>query len=120
MNYFNALLKRILIAGVILLNFFYPFDAVTSVESVNWEKLAQTSDKLQFIDTESIKYKKGILSFLTRLDEVTPENNETTFAKPYLLQVDCDKRLFKNNDSDWQSSRGNKFMTDIVINSCSY
>ena len=86
----------------------------------NWVEVASNSSAIQFIDTQSIQYKKEILSLTTKYSEINPENQETLNENIYQIQIDCRNRLFKEQGEKWEKSVGNKLITETIINSCTY
>ena len=94
--------------------------ATFSAEYHDWEKVASNANEEQFIDLGSIKYKKDVLTLLTKYSEINPENKETLNSQLYEMQIDCEKRRFKIGRESWNPSTGNRLITETIINSCTY
>lgn len=119
MKSLKQLLKLLILSSFVLFGLLLaPFRA-SAVQS-NWVEVASDSSAIQFIDTESIKYKKEILSLTTKYSELNPENQETLNTNTYQIQIDCRNRLFKEEGEKWEKSVGNKIITETIINSCTY
>ena len=88
--------------------------------SNNWEKLASDVNGAQFINTDTIKYKKNILSFTTKYLDTESNSADSSDKNTYSIEIDCDKRLFKLEGKKWESSTGDKLMTESIINGCTY
>ena len=105
--------------------FFSPLHVV-SAESSNWVEVASNTDGIQFIDTKSINYdSKGILSVITRFSDIDPKTKEASNTNSYRIEINCEKRLIKNNTTankaiGWEKSSGNKLAKQVIIKSCSY
>ena len=96
-----------------------PF-TVHSSQKNNWEKVASSSDRIQFIDPESIKYKKGKLYVSAKVSNINTDTQVILNSKEYGMEIDCEKRLFKEQGEKWASSVGNKLITETIIKSCTY
>ena len=126
---FRQQIKHVLFFGLIsFLIFFSEFDKFSAAE-INWIEVANTSNELQYIDVDSIKYNNnGFLSVITKYTEVNPEDHEIINTNSYLIAVDCENRLFSklpvNGDlkqvKNWDSPLNNKLIKKTIINSCSY
>tara|TARA_Y100001968_G_C19316258_1_gene696850 strand:- start:173 stop:535 length:363 start_codon:yes stop_codon:yes gene_type:complete len=96
-----------------------PYSVMAS-ELISWDKVASTSEGEQFIDSQSIKYKKGILSVFTKYSEFNPDTQETLNTISYQMDIDCEKRLFrKDQETKWEAPE-TKLMKKVIIKSCSY
>ena len=98
-------------------------------EGINWTEVANTTNGIQFIDTNSIKYNnRGILSVLTKYSEINPDDEEIINTNIYLMAIDCENRLFSkfqvNGElkqvNKWNSPINDKFVKKTILNSCSY
>ena len=120
MSYLKEFLKAmsllLIITGICL----HPFNNKILAASENWQKIASDSNGIQFIDTESIKYKGDILSLKTKYESIDPDSKELIYTNGYNLEIDCTKRLFKEEGLKWQSSLGSKLITETIIESCTY
>jgi len=108
--------------------FFTGFDELYSKE-INWIEVANTSNELQFIDVNSIKYNnRGFLSVITKYSEINPDDHEIINTNSYLIAVDCENRLFSklpvngdlNQVKNWDKPLNDKLIKNTIINSCSY
>ena len=113
---------------IFFLIFFTGVDELYSKE-VNWIEVANTSNELQFIDVNSIKYNnRGFLSVITKYSEINPDDHEIINTNSYLIAVDCENRLFSklpiNGDlkqvKNWDKPLNDKLIKNTIINSCSY
>ena len=113
---------------IFFLIFFTGFDELYSKE-INWIEVANTSNELQFIDVNSIKYNnRGFLSVITKYSEINPDDHEIINTNSYLIAVDCENRLFSklpvngdlNQVKNWDKPLNDKLIKNTIINSCSY
>tara|TARA_Y100001968_G_scaffold332616_1_gene391487 strand:- start:2739 stop:3095 length:357 start_codon:yes stop_codon:yes gene_type:complete len=118
MNALKQLFKLVTVSFVLFVLFLAPFRAISAQS--NWVEVASNSSAIQFIDTQSIQYKKEILSVTTKYSEINPQNQETLNTNIYQIQIDCRNRLFKEQGEKWKKSVGNKLVTETIINSCTY
>ena len=126
---FRKQIKHVLIFCYIFsLIFFYGVDELYSKE-MNWIEVAKTSNELQFIDVNSIKYNnRGFLSVITKYSEINPDDHEIINTNSYLIAVDCENRLFSklpvngdlNQVKNWDKPLNDKLIKNTIINSCSY
>tara|TARA_Y100001968_G_C19453982_1_gene770858 strand:+ start:11237 stop:11707 length:471 start_codon:yes stop_codon:yes gene_type:complete len=120
MKYLKEMFKLFHILSFSLLILFFSSSSVIAASTKNWTEIAATSDGIQFIDTQSIRYKKGILFILTKYSEINPENNDILSTKSYQMEIDCQKRLFKTDSSkNWEKPE-TKLMKAAIIKSCTY
>ncbi len=100
-----------------------------SAEEINWTKVANTNNQIQFIDTNSIKYNdRGLLSVMTKYSKVNPDDQTIITTDSYLLAIDCESRLYSKlpiNSSPkqvkkWTNSINDKLIKTTIIKSCSY
>ena len=119
MKSLKQLLKLLTLFSFVLLVLFLDPSRAIPAQS-NWVEVASNSSAIQFIDTQSIQYKKEILSLRTKHSEINPENQETLNTNIYQIQIDCRNRLFKEQGEKWKKSVGNKLLTETIINSCTY
>ena len=120
MNYLKKVGKLLFIFGfccIIVLTI--PINSTLALQD-RWQEVASNDDGKQFLDTESIKYKKGLLIINTKYEEFDFQNQKLKNTNSYILEIDCDKRLFKKQGKEWQSSIGDKLITQTIINSCRY
>ena len=98
-------------------------------DEINWIEVANTSNEIQFIDSNSIKYNnRGMLSVITKYSQINPEDKKNISNNLYLMAVDCENRLFSklpvNGDlkqvKNWEKPINNKLMKRAILNSCSY
>ena len=114
------------ICSLMLVSIFFSPLHVVSAESSNWVEVASNTDGIQFIDTKSINYdSKGILSVITRFSDIDPKTKEASNTNSYRIEINCEKRLIKNNTTankaiGWEKSSGNKLAKQVIIKSCSY
>ncbi len=120
MNFFERLFRLLSLLCLISILYFFPAKSVLSNSSNNWEELASEADKIQYIDINSIRYQKGILSILTKSVDRDSESQPSNFSKVYNMQIDCDKRLYKEEGEKWKSPKGNKLITNSILKSCTY
>ena len=120
MKYLKEVLKLLYILSFVLLILIYPTHPILLAEPIRWTEVSSNSDGIQFIDTESIKYKKGILSIMTKYTEVSGENHEVINSSSYEMEIDCERRLFKKESGkNWELPSG-KLMKQLLIKSCTY
>ena len=120
MNYlrkFSLNLFSIFIVFIIYLNF--PVILYSS-DLNNWQEVASSSSGIQFIDLNSIKYKKGILTLLSKYSDVNPDDKSVLNSNIYRMEIDCDRRLFKDEKNKWRATIDNKLIKQTIINSCKY
>ena len=111
--------KRYFLIFFFCLYFLFTSEAALSIESSNWIKVAANDDEVQFIDINSLKYKKGIMSVLTKNIQINPETNESLSSKFSEIQVKCSNRLIKSDNGKWKEPQG-VLMKNTIINSCTY
>ena len=113
---------------IFFLIFFTGSDELYSKE-INWIEVANTSNELQFIDVNSIKYNnRGFLSVITKYSEINPDDHEIINTNSYLIAVDCENRLFSklpvngdlNQVKNWDKPLNDKLIKNTIINSCAY
>ena len=124
-KYINHLISICLISFLI---FFLGFNRL-SAEEINWIEVAKTSNEIQFIDVNSIKYNnQGLLSVITKYAVFNPDDQKIIKTNSYLMAVDCDSRLFSklpvNGEikqvKDWKEPFNDKLIKKTILNSCSY
>jgi len=129
MRLIRDFIKRSLIFSFIsFLTFsFSPQDLYS--EEIDWIEVANTKNEIQFIDLNSIKYNnKGLLSVVTKYNEIDPEDQNHINTNSYLMAIDCENRLFSklplngelNQVKDWIKATNDKLIKTTIINSCSY
>ena len=113
---------------IISLLFFTCIDTLSSM-TLNWTEVANTNNKIQFIDINTIKYNnKGLLSVLTKYSEVNPDDQNDINTSSYLIAIDCEKRLFSklpsngdiNQVKNWTNPIDDKLIKQTILTSCSY
>ena len=120
MNYLKEIFRLLYIFSFAVLILLYSTNSIMSAELKKWTEVSSNGEGIQFIDKESIKYKKGILSIMTRYSEVKPENQDIINSVYYELQIDCSRRLLKKeSEKNWGIPEG-KIMKQTIIESCSY
>ena len=107
----------------------FSFYLKVSADELNWIEVAKTSNEIQFIDPNSIKYNnKGFLSVITKYSIINPEDNSITHTDSYLMAIDCENRIFSKlpiyaevkEVKNWEQPISNKLIKKTIINSCSY
>ncbi len=107
---------------------FSGFSKLTADE-INWVKVANTNNQIQFIDTNSIKYsKRDLLSVIVKSSEINPVDQTIISTQSYMMAVDCENRLFSklpvNGEikqvKNWEEPINNKLIKTTIINSCAY
>jgi len=108
--------------------FLSSFNKLVSAE-IDWIEVAKTTNGIQFIDSNSIKYNnRSILSVLTKYSEINPDDQTIVSTNSYLMAIDCENRLFSklpvNSKLDqvknWDEPIKDKLIKKTIINSCSY
>ena len=98
-------------------------------DEVEWVEVSKTNNELLSINLNSIKYNnKGFLSVIAKHSEIDPVDQTVTNNEPFLIAIDCEKRLFSkfpaNTDlkqvKNWDNPINNKLIKKTIINSCSY
>ena len=128
-----TILKKILKKSLIFFTFsflmFFASFTKLSAEEINWVEVGKTSNGMQFIDTNSIKYNnRGFLSVLTKYSEIKPDEQILISTNSYLMAIDCENRLFSilpldgepNQVKKWDEPTNNKLIKKTIIHSCSY
>ncbi len=117
-----------LVCFVSFLIFFFSFIKLYA-EELLWIEVDRTSNGIQFIDPNSIKYNnRGFLSVITKYSEINPDDQTIISSNSSLIAVDCENRLFSklpvNGElkkvKNWEEPTNNKLIKKIIINSCSY
>ena len=108
--------------------FFSSYNRISAYE-IDWIEVDKTSNGIQFIDINSIKYNnKGFLSVITKYSDIGPDDNTIIANNSYLMAVDCENRLFSklpvNGElkqvKNWEEPTDNKLIKKTIIKSCSY
>ncbi len=129
MNLLSKSFQLIYTLTFIIFILLYPVNSASFAKSDNWQQVASTEDRRQFIDTETIIYdSKGILSVFTRYSDINAEGNINLPSNSYLIKIDCQRRLYKQTNSNdkqsqagkWLDSKDNKLIKQTIINSCTY
>ena len=124
-NYIN---RGLVFLSISFLMFLFAFINV-SAEAIDWIKVANTNNEIQYVDINSIKYNnKGLLSVIIKYSEINPEDNKIINTSSYLMAVDCEKRLFSklpvNGElrqvKSWEDPVNDKLIKKTIIQSCSY
>tara|TARA_Y100001968_G_scaffold262614_1_gene250961 strand:+ start:2796 stop:3152 length:357 start_codon:yes stop_codon:yes gene_type:complete len=116
MKHLNSVLKLFSMVAFISLIILSPFNYAYSANTQNWQEVASSSNENRYIDLDSIKYKKGKLSVLTKYTQINYETNQTVDNIFSQIEIDCEKRLFKDG-SNWLAPK-DKLMKETIINSC--
>tara|TARA_B100000700_G_scaffold305585_1_gene379752 strand:- start:10879 stop:11175 length:297 start_codon:yes stop_codon:yes gene_type:complete len=97
--------------------------------TLNWTEVANTNNKIQFIDINTIKYNnKGLLSVMTKYSEVNSNDQNDINTSSYLMAIDCEKRLFSrlpsngdiNQVKNWTNPIDDKLIKQTILTTCSY
>ena len=124
-KYFKQLLILFITSFVVLLPSFINLSA----EEIDWIEVAKTTNGIQFIDVDSIKYNnRGFLSVITKFSEINSDDQTIISTNSYLIAVDCENRLFSklpvngelNQVKNWEEPINDKLIKKTIINSCSY
>ena len=107
------------IGFIILSNIFYNSAYVYSSELNIWEKVYANNEVIRYIDINSIKYKGIILQLLAKETEIVPETNQVINNKIFKMEIDCDKRIYREGSQKW-TNPSNKIMKETIISSCQY
>ncbi len=128
MNLSRIFIKLFLVISLIFLTLVPPNNPINA-ETTTWEEVATTEKGIQYIDTSTIKYDtQGILSVSTKYSEINPEDQKIINTNIYIMEINCDKRIFKDisvngkstQGGTWESSRDDKLIKKTIIKSCSY
>ena len=122
-------IKQILILFIFSFFIFLSAFIKLSAEDIDWIEVGKTSNGIQLIDANSIKYNnRGFLSVITKYSEINPEDQTIISTNSYLMAVDCENRLFSklpvNGElkqvKSWDEPTNDKLIKKTIINSCSY
>ena len=125
----NDYIKKIIIFCFLSFLIFFSCVLELSADEINWIKVANTNNEIQFIDADSIKYNSsGFLSFLTKYSEINPDDQNIINTNSYLMVVDCENRLFSKlpvnaelkKVKNWENPAKDKLIKKTILNSCSY
>ena len=119
MKYLHSLFKSFFIINFILLIILCPLKTVHSQDSWNWQEVASNINEKNYIDINTLKYKKGILYALTKYSQIDNETSKVIDNTLYKIEIDCEKRLFKEQGKKW-TKPNEKLMKQTIINSCIY
>ena len=128
MNLRNVMKQVLIFCLFSSLIFLSGFNKLMSAE-VDWIEVAKTTNGVQFIDSNSIKYNnKGFLSVLTKYSEINPDDQTIVSTNSYIMAIDCENRLFSkvpvNTKPDqvknWDEPLRDKLIKRTIMNSCSY
>ena len=128
MNLINLIKQSIFVCFLSLLLFLSSYTKLSAAE-VNWIQVAEINNKIEFIDTNSIKYdNKGLLSVLIKTSEINENDQNTIITNSYLMAVDCQNRVFgklpingqPKQVKKWQKPDNDKLIKQTIISSCSY
>ena len=98
-------------------------------DEIQWLEVSKSNNELLFINPNTIKYtNKGFLSVIAKYSEIDPDNQIVVNNEPFLIAIDCEKRLFSkfpaNADlkqvKNWETPINNKLIKKTIINSCTY
>ena len=122
-------IKKVLVLCSVSVLIFLSCSINLSAEEIDWIEVAKTSNQIQFIDANSIKYnKRGLLSVVTKYSEISPVDQEIINTNSYLIAVDCENRLFSKLPANgeikqirnWEEPTNDKLIKNTIINSCAY
>ena len=128
MNLSNLIKQSIFVCFLSLLLFLSSYTKLSAAE-VNWIQVAEINNKIEFIDTNSIKYdNKGLLSVLIKTSEINENDKNIIDTNSYLMAVDCENRVFgklpingqPKQLKKWQKPDNDKLIKQTIISSCSY
>ena len=128
MNLINLIKQSIFVCFLSLLLFLSSYTKLSAAE-VNWIQVAEINNKIEFIDTNSIKYdNKGLLSVLIKTSEINENDKNIIDTNSYLMAVDCENRVFgklpingqPKQLKKWQKPDNDKLIKQTIISSCSY
>ena len=128
MNLSNLIKHPIFVSFLYLLLFLSSFTKLSAAE-VNWIQVAEINNKIEFIDTNSIKYdNKGLLSVLIKTSEINENEQNSINTNLYLMAVDCQNRVYSKlpingqpkQVKKWQKPVNDKLIKQTIISSCSY
>ena len=129
MSLIRDFIKRSLIFSFISFLIFLSCTQNLYSEEIDWIQVANTNNEIQFIDPSSIKYNnKGLLSVVTKYNEIDPEDQNLIKTNSFLMAIDCEKRLFSqlpvngdlNKVKNWIKPTNDKLIKQTIVNSCSY
>ena len=129
MSLIRDFIKRSLIFSFISFLIFLSCTQNLYSEEIDWIQVANTNNEMQFIDPSSIKYNnKGLLSVVTKYNEIDPEDQSHIKTNSFLMAIDCEKRLFSqlsingdlNKVKNWIKPTNDKLIKQTIVNSCSY
>jgi hypothetical protein len=124
----NYVHQALLFCCIVSLIFFSSSFKIFAVE-MEWLEVSKTDNELLSINPNSIKYNnKGVLSVMAKQSVIDLDDNSVINANPFLLAIDCEKRLFskfpENADlkevKNWENPINNKLIKKTIIKSCSY
>ena len=129
MSLIRDFIKRSLIFSFISFLIFLSCTQNLYSEEIDWIQVANTNNEIQFIDPSSIKYNnKGLLSVVTKYNEIDPEDQSHIKTNSFLMAIDCENRLFSqlpvngdlNKVKNWIKPTNDKLIKQTIVNSCSY
>ena len=129
MSFIRDFINRSLIFSFISFLIFLSCTQNLYSEEIDWIQVANTNSEIQFIDPSSIKYNnKGLLSVVTKYNEIDPEDQNHIKTNSFLMAIDCEKRLFSqlpvngdlNKVKNWIKPTNDKLIKQTIVNSCSY
>ena len=118
-----------LLAFCIFFLIFFSSSFKVSADEIEWLEVSKTNDELISINPNSIKYSnKGFLTVITLHSEIDPDTQAVINNEPFLMAIDCDKRLYSKFPANvdlkqvksWENPINNKLIKKTIINSCSY
>ena len=122
-------IKQVLIFCLFSFLIFFSSFIKLYAEEIQWVEIDKTSNGMQFIDANSIKYNnRGFLSVRTKYSEINPDDQTIMSTNSYLMAIDCENRLFSklpvNGDpskvENWENPVNDKLTKKTIINSCTY
>ena len=92
MRHLVHLFEKLLLFCLIPILIFSSCFNVAFAEEINWIEVAKTSNEIQYIDKDSIKYNNnGLLSVMTKSSEVNPDNQNIINTEFSIIAIDCEK-----------------------------
>ena len=129
MNHLMMSIKQVLFLSLFSFLIFFPCFSKLFAEEINWTLVAKTDNEIQYIDINSINYNSnGLLSVMTKYNEIDPDNQTILNTNSFLMAIDCDNRLFSklplNGEikqiKHWNKPINDKLIKKTILNSCSY
>ena len=119
----DLLLKSVVIIFIILFN---STNIVYGV-NINWDKISETPEGIQYIDRENINNKgKGIIELSTKYLRIDTNDSKRIEENIYTMRINCLTNKFKdisvngkkNLTAKWEDTNEDKLLDDVILNSC--